>query len=192
MSEHLLKTPGNLFVVSGPSGCGKSSVCRCAAERDKKVVLSVSATTRRKRAGECDGKDYFFITKDEFQRRIDAGCFYEYACVYDHFYGTLKSFVDEKLSQGFDVILEIDPQGAFQMRQQRPECTLVFIMPPSLEVLHTRLKGRGSETEQQIALRFSKAKEEMALSERYDAVIVNNTLQQAGEDLLDLIRARRR
>ena len=149
--------------------------------------LTVSATTRSPRAGEVDGVSYYFLTPDEFQRRVDAGDFVEWAHVHGHCYGTLKSEVERNLAMGSSLILEIDVQGALQVRERMPEAVLVFIEPPSLEVLAERLRNRGTEDEDAIRLRLANAERELALKDQYDEVIVNDDLDTAVAQLIGII-----
>uniref|UniRef100_UPI002597F631 guanylate kinase n=1 Tax=uncultured Eubacterium sp. TaxID=165185 RepID=UPI002597F631 len=141
------KQNGKLFVISGPSGAGKGTIVNAVMDQadPSGTALSISMTTREPRPGEEDGVNYFFVTKEEFRRQIEAGGFLEYAEVYDHYYGTPKSKVMEKLNQGRDVILEIDIQGALNVKKAFPEGVLIFILPPSMEVLRNRLTGRGTD-----------------------------------------------
>lgn len=177
-----------LFVVSGPSGAGKGTlVARVRAELPN-LGLTVSATTRSPRAGEVDGTSYYFLTPDEFQRRVDAGEFIEWAHVHGNCYGTLKSEVERNLSAGSSLILEIDVQGALQVRERMPEAVLIFIKPPSLEVLAERLRGRGTETEESLALRLANAERELALIDRYEEVVVNDNLDEAVRALIGIIK----
>ncbi len=178
-------------MVSGPSGSGKSTICKELVKRDEKIRLSVSATTRAPRAGEQDGISYFFLSQEEFSKKIDAHAFYEYAHVYGNYYGTLKAPVEQMLHDGYDVILEIEMQGARQIRAKSPETVLVFIMPPSLEALSERLKKRNTETEEQIRLRFESACGEIAFNKDYDHILVNDRLEETVSCLLDIIRSYR-
>ena len=149
--------------------------------------LTVSATTRAPRAGEVDGVNYYFLTDDEFTRRVEAGDFVEWAQVHDHRYGTLASEVERNLATGQSLILEIDVQGALNVRKRFPEAVLIFIEPPSLDVLRERLIGRGSETPASLELRLADAKREMALADRYDEIVVNDDLDRATADLLAIL-----
>ena len=154
--------------------------------------LTVSATTREPREGEVDGLNYYFLSDDEFARRVDAGEFVEWAEVHGHRYGTLVSEVSSKLASGQSLVLEIDVQGAFQVKERFPEAVLLFIMPPSLSVLKERLIARGSETEDSLSLRLANAEREMALSDRYDDIVVNDDLERSTAELLDVIKKHER
>ena len=177
---------GNLFVISGPSGSGKSTICKIL-EQDEKIKLSISATTRSIREGEVDGINYFFLTEEEFQQKIDSNDFYEYANVFKHKYGTLKSKVDEMLDDGFNVILEIDVQGAMQIKEQNNKAKLVFIMPPSKEELIKRLTNRNTESEEQLKLRIATAEKEISFKDKYDYTVVNDDLNTAVEEIKKII-----
>lgn len=149
--------------------------------------LAVSATTRSPRPGEVDGKDYYFLSEGEFKRRVAAGEFVEWAYVHGHMYGTLVKEVERLLAQGKSLILEIDIQGALNVKKVWPDAVLIFIEPPSLEELERRLRGRGTEDEQSIELRLKNAKHEMTLADDYDARIVNDTVDRAVRELSDTI-----
>lgn len=181
------RTP-KLFVVSGPSGAGKGTLVACAREVLPDLSLAVSATTRAPRPGEVDGTTYYFLTVDEFQRLIEEGSFIEWARVHGNCYGTLVSEVERAFAQGSSLILEIDVQGALQVRERFPEAVLIFIAPPSVEVLRERLRGRGTETADVIDLRLANAEHELALADQYDRVLVNDELERATTELVDIIR----
>ena len=149
--------------------------------------MTVSATTRSPREGEVDGTSYYFLTEDEFDRKMDEDAFLEWANVHGHRYGTLKSEVERLFALGRSVILEIDVQGAFAIREQRPDAVLIFIEPPSMEVLEKRLRGRGSEDEESLRIRLANAVHEMEQAKEYDEIVVNDDLEQAEEDLLSII-----
>ncbi len=165
---------GLLLVVSGPSGAGKGTICRAFVEANPQVNVSISATTRPPRVGECDGVNYFFLTEQQFKHRISIGEFYEYAVNYGNYYGTPKQFVEEKLKNGEDVILEIDIQGAMQVRKQRPDAIYIFILPPSMTELKNRIIKRGSETAESLNTRFNSAYAEIDQISAYDYYIVND------------------
>lgn len=174
----MARTP-RLFVISGPSGAGKGTLVSLVRERRHDLDLTVSATTRKPREGEIDGVSYHFISEEEFTRRVEAGEFLEWAHVHGHRYGTLKSEVDERMARGHSVILEIDIQGGMNVRKVYPDAVLLFIIPPSAEELERRLRGRGSEREEDIALRLENAKREMAMKDSYDTIIINDSLDVA-------------
>ncbi len=173
-----------LFVVSGPSGAGKGTLVARVRDLRPDLALTVSATTRRPRPGEADGTSYHFLTDEQFDEHVDAGDFLEWAHVHGHRYGTLRSEVDRSIAANRSVILEIDVQGALNVRKAFPEAVLVFIEPPSLEALESRLRGRGTEDEQSIRLRLDNARHEMELAGRYDVRIVNDDLDVATSQLL--------
>ena len=177
-----------LFVISGPSGAGKGTLVARVRAQFPNLGLTVSATTREPRAGEVDGVNYYFLTDDEFSRRVAAGEFIEWAQVHDHRYGTLSSEVERNLATGQSLILEIDVQGALNVKKRFPDAVLIFIEPPSLDVLRERLLGRGSETPESLELRMADAEREMALVDRYDEVVVNDELECATDDLLAVLK----
>jgi len=170
---------GRLFVISGPSGTGKGTICKEILDADKSIRLSVSMTTRNPRQGEEHGVHYYFATHDEFRQLIADEGFMEYAEVFGNFYGTPKKQVKEWLDQGISVILEIDVQGALQVKKNFPEGILIFILPPSMEELRNRIIGRGSETEESMARRLGAALEEINNIDQYDYRVVNDDLQEA-------------
>ncbi|MGL5506378.1 MAG: guanylate kinase [Paraclostridium sp.] len=180
---------GLLLVVSGPSGAGKGTICKAFLEQNKNVKLSVSATTRSPRSGEVDGVNYFFVTKDKFKGMIDNGELLEHAQIYDNFYGTPKAAILENLEQGYDVLLEIEMQGARQIKDVYPEGVFIFILPPSLDELKSRIVGRGTETEEQINKRFGSAFEEICQIKDYDYFIVNKDVNVSAKELSDIISA---
>ena len=178
---------GNLFVVSGPSGVGKGTLCKLLCEKDEKIFLSVSATTRSPREGEIDGVSYHFLTNDQFDEKISNNEFYEWAQVHKNRYGTLKQTVTDKRIEGYDVILEIDVQGGTNIKKQAEDAILIFIAPPSEEVLRERLVGRDTETPEQIELRLKNAFAELEYKDSYDHVIINDDLYAALDELHALI-----
>ena len=181
-----------LFVISGPSGAGKGTLVARVRELSPDLGLTVSATTRGPRTGEVDGVSYYFLSDAEFSRRVDAGEFIEWAQVHDHRYGTLASEVERNLARGHSLILEIDVQGALNVRKRFPKAVLIFIEPPSLNTLRERLIGRGSETASSLELRLADAEREMGLVDRYDEVIVNDDSERAAVELLTLIKRHER
>jgi guanylate kinase len=180
---------GLLIIVSGPSGAGKGTICKELIQRDESIVVSVSATTRAPRNAEVDGKSYHFITKQMFESMIENGGFLEYAEVYDNYYGTPKDFVIEKITNGENVLLEIDIQGALQVKQKYPEGIFVFVLPPSMETLKNRIVGRGSETPESLEKRMSSAYQEIEQIKNYDYFIVNDTVEQSTDVLQAIITA---
>lgn len=186
-----MKTPGTLFIISAPSGAGKTSLVKALVKLDAGVRVSVSHTTRTPRPGEQDGEDYNFVSHEQFDAMIGEAAFLEYAEVFENKYGTSQTWVAKQLAQGVDVILEIDWQGAQQVRRLMKNAISVFILPPSREVLAQRLQGRGQDDETVIALRMSKAVDEMSHYPEFDYVIINDDFDQALADLHSLFMARR-
>lgn len=176
-----------LFVISGPSGAGKGTLVARVRGELPNLGLTVSATTRAPRAGEVDGVSYYFLSDEEFTRRVEAGEFLEWAQVHDHRYGTLCSEVNRNLATGHSLILEIDVQGALNVKKRFPDAVLVFIEPPSLDVLRERLIGRGSETPESLELRLADARREMELVDRYDVRLVNDDLDRATKELVSIL-----
>jgi guanylate kinase len=179
---------GNLFLVSAPSGAGKTSIVNAALAADSGTSVSVSHTTRPARGGEVDGDNYFFIGDDEFTRMIENGEFLEHANVFGKRYGTSKAEVERKRSQGKNVILEIDWQGAQQVRAVLPEAISVFILPPSVEELAQRLNSRGEDSAQSIEKRLSEAKLDMSQAVHFDFLVINADFDNAVSDFLNIIR----
>lgn len=177
---------GKLFVVSGPSGAGKSTICRIV-RKQLGINLATSATTRDPREGEVDGKDYYFLTVDEFKDKIENNEFLEYATVHTNYYGTLKSEVEIRLSEGQNVILEIDVQGGLQVREVYPHANLIFFKTPTSEDLERRLRGRRTDSEETIQLRLKNSLEELKYEKDYDRTIVNYTVEKSCEDLIKII-----
>ncbi|WP_115716973.1 guanylate kinase [Gallaecimonas mangrovi] len=179
---------GNLFIVSAPSGAGKSSLIKALLERhsvDKSMAVSISHTTRNKRPGEQHGVHYHFVTVDDFKDLIEQGAFFEWAEVFDNFYGTSRLAVEEQLENGIDVFLDIDWQGARQVRLMMPQAIGIFIMPPSTEELEKRLIGRGQDSSETIAKRMHEAVSEMSHFDEYDYLLINDDF----EITLDRLRA---
>jgi len=179
------------LVISAPSGAGKLTILRKVRELEPHLETTVSATTRAPRPGEMDGKDYYFLAADEFQRRLDAGDFVEWAEVHGHHYGTLKQELDRCLDTGHDVILELDVQGMRSLRSLRQELVTVFLMPPSLEELEARLRRRGTDDEEVIALRLRNALDEMAARNEFDYRVVNDDVERAANELRRILQKER-
>lgn len=180
---------GLLIIVSGPSGAGKGTICKELIDRDGSILVSVSATTRQPRNGEVDGVSYHFLTRERFKQMILEDGFLEHACVYDNYYGTPKDFVVEQITQGKNVLLEIDIQGALQVKKKYPEGIFIFILPPSMKTLKSRIEGRGSETPESLKKRLSCAYSEIELIKNYDYFIVNDTVDHATDVLQAIITA---
>lgn len=178
---------GILIVVSAPSGSGKSTILRRLLALRDNLRFSVSATTRAPRAGEEHGREYFFVTRDEFQAMVAADAFLEHAEFVENLYGTPRDAVERQLEQGFDVYLDIDVQGARQVKAKRPETLTVFILPPSMEELERRLTGRGTDDPETIRRRLSQAERECAERVHFDYVIVNDEVERAAAELSGII-----
>lgn len=182
---------GHLYVVAAPSGAGKTTLVRLLLERQTDIQLSISNTTRNPRPGEQNGREYHFTTVDDFRGMISRGEFLEWAEVHGNFYGTSKKWIADRLAEGLDVLLEIDWQGAQQVRQLFPGAIGIFILPPSMAELERRLTGRGTDAAEVIARRLAAAQAEMRHVGEFDYVIINNQLEEALADLLAVVRASR-
>ena len=182
---------GALYIISAPSGAGKTSLVSKLLELDSKIKVSVSSTTRPKRPGEEDGVNYHFLSVENFQEKIKEFDFLEHAKVFDNYYGTSKSSVEEQLKTGKDVILEIDWQGAQQVRQQIPDAISIFILPPSKEELLRRLTGRGTDSEEVIARRMSDSVSEMSHYNEFGYIVINNNFELALKQLHSIFNAQR-
>ena len=182
---------GNVFVISAPSGAGKHTVLEGVFERDPDLAYSVSATTRPPRMNEIHGKDYFFMDRMDFCRRIEGGEFAEWAEVHGNLYGTLRSELTRKTTSGMDVILELDVQGMRNLKATMPDVVSIFIMPPSLDDLEERLRARGANSEDDIELRLRNARGEIAACVAFDYIVVNDELKEAVADVAAIIRAQR-
>ena len=182
---------GKLYVFTGPSGTGKGTILSQVLKQDKRLFLSVSATTRAPREGETHGKHYYFLDKQTFEDKINKGEFLEHAQYVGNYYGTLEEPVNEQLKSGNDVVLEIEVQGAMQIHEKRPDAVMIFVAPPSIEELERRLIGRGTENAEKIAARMKNAEEELKQSDKFDYIIVNDDLDCAIADLLAILRAER-
>ncbi|HEY7742065.1 MAG TPA: guanylate kinase [Burkholderiales bacterium] len=180
-----------LFIVSSPSGGGKTSLVRALLEAEPEVRLSVSYTTRPARPGEVDGRDYHFVALPAFERMLEAGEFLESAVIYGNHYGTSQKWIERERSQGHDVVLEIDWQGAQQVRRLMRQVVSIFILPPSPEVLESRLRGRGQDSEEVVARRLASAREEIGHVSEYEYVIINSDFDRAAQDLRSIVRAER-
>lgn len=182
---------GSLFLVSAPSGAGKTSLVNAALEADSQLVVSVSHTTRPARGGEVDGENYFFVSDDQFVQMIDEGKFLEHANVFGKRYGTSTAEVAAKRAQGKDVILEIDWQGAQQVRKAIPDAVSVFVLPPSVEELAARLTSRGEDTAQSIEKRLGEAKLDMSQAIHFDYLVINADFETALKDFASIVHAAR-
>ena len=182
---------GDLFIIAAPSGGGKTSLVNALLEHDPRLVLSISHTTRQPRPGENDGGHYHFVSEADFRRMSDDGEFMEHARVFDHFYGTNRHSVAAQLEQDRDVILEIDWQGARQVRTAFPQCCAIFIIPPSLETLRTRLTGRGQDSSDVIKRRMRDARDEISHWAEFDQLVVNDNFDAALEELAAIINDHR-
>jgi len=182
---------GALILVSAPSGAGKTSLVNAALKADSKLVVSVSHTTRNKRATEIDGTNYHFVNAKQFDAMVVAGEFLEHAQVFKHQYGTARAQVNSLREQGLDVVLEIDWQGADQVRQQQPEAISIFVLPPSINVLRERLAGRGQDSEESMQIRLAEAQLDITQASRYQYIVVNDDFDQALADLTTIIHSGR-
>ncbi len=182
---------GTLYVIAAPSGAGKSTLVRLLLEREPSIALSISCTTRAPRPGEQDGREYHFVAVDDFLQRISREEFLEWAEVHGNFYGTSQKWIAEQLSAGRDVLLEIDWQGAQQVRKLFPDMVSIFILPPSMDELQRRLVGRGTDSHEVIERRLAAAQAEMRHVGEFDYVIINDLLDQALDDLRAVVRASR-
>ncbi len=183
--------PGNLIVVAAPSGAGKSSLVKALLELDSKIQPSVSHTTRAPRGQEKHGREYFFASREEFDSMVAAEAFLEWAEVHNHRYGTSRKAIEDRIAQGADVILEIDFQGAIQVKSIFANAVLIFILPPSWEELRSRLERRGEDTPEVIELRLKNASVEMAQASKFDFVIINELFDKAVFDLKAIVHAQR-
>lgn len=188
-----MTTQGNLFILSAPSGAGKSSLISALLKQDtgRELQVSVSHTTRNPRPGEENGVHYHFVDVDGFKSLISEGAFFEWAEVFGNYYGTSKKAIDDQLAQGIDVFLDIDWQGAQQVRELNPDVTTIFISPPSLDELENRLRSRGQDSEDVIQSRMAEAKSECSHFKEFDYIIVNDQFDQALADLTTIVTAKR-
>jgi guanylate kinase len=190
-SEREAKDGGTLFVVSAPSGAGKTTLVKALTERDASVAISVSHTTRPRRRGERNGIDYHFVDVPHFQRLIEADAFLEHACVFGHLYGTSKESVHRELDAVRDVVLEIDWQGARQIRNRVPDAVSIFVVPPSRDSLRKRLEARGQDSFGVIERRMRNVVADLSHFDEFDYLIVNDSIERAADDLASIVRARR-
>jgi len=180
---------GSLFVVSAPSGAGKTTLCLRVRQRILDLRYSISYTTRAPRVGEVDGRDYFFVSQDRFRSMIDQGAFLEWAEVFGRYYGTGRVWIEEQLSSGRDVLVDVDVEGARQIKSNFPQAVFIFILPPTFDELTRRLTGRHTETEDQMRIRLERAREEIGFRTMYDYLVVNDEIERAVGDLVTVIRA---
>ncbi|TWX74198.1 guanylate kinase [Colwellia sp. C1TZA3] len=188
-----MTTKGNLFILSAPSGAGKSSLISALLKQTspRPMQVSVSHTTRDPRPGEVDGQHYHFVSQEQFKRAIADKHFYEYAAVFGNFYGTSEIAIDQQLVQGIDVFLDIDWQGAQQVRIKKPDVTTIFISPPSKQALEERLRGRGQDSEEIIQTRMAQAQTECSHYQEFDYIIINDNFEQALADLTTVVKNQR-
>jgi guanylate kinase len=186
-----MQHPGNVFVVSAPSGAGKSTLVQRLVATVSDLVFSISFTTRKPRPGELDGRDYFFIDDDRFDAMIRAGGFVEWVQVYGHRYGTGRDWLEGVLATGLDVLLDIETTGALNLKKAIPEARMIFILPPSAAALEQRLRSRGKDSEEQIAIRVQHARHELELYPAYDYLILNDDLELAYRQLEGIVNASR-
>ncbi len=185
------KNRGSLIVLSGPSGAGKGTIHNELLKRDSNLTYSVSMTTRSPRDGEVDGVDYYFVSEEEFKKEIEKGSFLEYALVHGNYYGTLKKNVDDSLDKGLDVILEIDIQGALNVKEKASDAIFIFIMPPTMRELRDRLVKRGTETKEKIIERFKNAYKEVNEISKYNYVVINDEVESAVKKVQAIMLAER-
>lgn len=191
MAAKHVQRKSKLIVVSAPSGGGKTTICNALLKKDKKLVRSISATTRTPRGREKDGKDYYFITAKRFSTLIEKKGFIEWAKVHDNYYGTLRPQVNKQLKAGKDVLLVIDVQGGLQVKEQFPQAVLIFIVPPSMTVLEKRLTGRRTDEPKAVKKRLANARRELKQAKHYDYHVINDRLVQAIENVGCIIKAER-
>lgn len=184
-----MEQKGILFVVSGFAGTGKSTVTQGMINKYDSYVLSVSATTRAPREGEEHGREYFFLEVDEFKEKIKNNQFLEYACYVENYYGTPKDWVEDRLNENKDVILEIEMQGALQIKEKVPECVLIFLLPPDFAELENRLRNRGTDSEEVIQKRLDRAREEVSFIEKYDYIVINENIEKSIDMVHNIVQS---
>lgn len=182
---------GNLFIVCAPSGAGKTSLVGALLKADPRIQLSVSYTTRQPRPGESNGREYHFVTEQKFQSMLDQGDFLESALVHDNYYGTSQQWIGEQRAAGADILLEIDWQGAAQVRKLIPDTIGIFILPPSLDVLMSRLNNRGQDPADVMARRLAAARDEISHVAEFNYVVINDVFDVALQDIISIVRAQR-
>ena len=182
---------GLLIVLSGASGTGKGTICKELLRREPNIAYSISATTRPPRMGEQDGREYYFCTRETFETMIAGGAFLEYADVYGNYYGTPLRPIEERRAAGEDILLEIDTQGALRVMERCPDGTFIFLLPPSLAELRRRITGRGTETEEDLAVRLAAARDEIRLGMRYRYAVLNDTVAEATTRVQTILAAER-
>lgn len=182
-------TPGRLIIISGPSGAGKSTVVNTAVRNRDDFCFSVSVTTRQMREGETDGKDYFFISEEKYDEMVSSGALLEHARYVNHGYGTPKAYVNDRINEGYNVVLDIEIQGARQVSALMPDALKIFIIPPSIEELRNRLIGRGTDSAEVIEARIARAREEYKEADFYDYIIVNDNINIAAAEFSAIILA---
>jgi guanylate kinase len=182
---------GLLIVLSGASGTGKGTICKELLRREPNIAYSISATTRPPRMGEQDGREYYFCTRETFETMIADGAFLEYADVYGNYYGTPLRPIEERRAAGEDILLEIDTQGALRVMERCPDGTFIFLLPPSLAELRRRITGRGTETEEDLAVRLAAARDEIRLGMRYRYAVLNDTVAEATTRVQTILAAER-
>jgi guanylate kinase len=187
MTAEQIKRAGNLFVVSAPSGSGKTTLCKALLKHFPDIEYSISTTTRKPRKGEIDGIDYHFMGKEEFLEKLNSHCWAEWALVHDHYYGTSATFLDRALASGKNILLDIDVQGMRQILERYPVAVTIFIMPPSLNVLRERLEKRGTDSRETIEKRMGNAEEEISKKDLYRHVIINDRLEKAINELIEIV-----
>jgi len=184
----LIDNKGCIIVVSAPSGAGKTTIVKNILKEFPEIVFSISATTRKKRKGETNSVEYFFITEEEFLQKIRDDEFIEWEKFYDYYYGSLKSFVNENVEQGKCVLFEVDVKGALSIKRIYPDSILIYILPPSLEELTKRLKNRMTETEEDLQKRIARAEMELSLKDEFDNIVINDELEKAISEVKEIIK----